>query len=550
MPSGGLIYPGIQGTISWSFTLSQGINPSTGFIEIPAGRGLPREEGDLTLWYQDQRITLRNCRIGNAAYSSSRGGKKITLQILDRRWKWQFGRISGLYNRRRPDETIDPETEATPQELAEKLLRAMGESTFSVSALPNFSRPEIDWAAANPAQELLKLCEGLGCRIVLGLDDVVRIVRQGQGLSLPSGGTLSRGDGIDPNERPDALVCIGSPTRYQCRLLLEAVGLDVDEVIVPIDNLTYRPDGGWEKEWPEVMAGVSDREITLRDGTKTTPRKLALQTVFRWYRVLNGQSIPELKPDRQIFREDVIPLPTTLVDTYEDAEGVKREKPAYVIGEAWYDELDTYENTAIGTRINLPFSINSERAVVEFSKPLVTLDVEAGESLPARIELVAAVAVNDPETRQPQRYERTRPLTSAGAGSKIVRPIIREEIRQTFVASYDDSGRVSEVTENTKDIEKEADYYLDGIVAEYTSPVTDDRTYPGILPIPVDGAIEQVTWNYSGQWTTRASRGTEHNLARPTYKQFVAMQEMSEAAREQSRAESLRARRAERRAVK
>lgn len=240
-----LRFPGINGVVRWTFTLSHGISPSVCSVDIVPQATLPAEMGTLQILFGSVRMQFRDCLIDSAKVRRSGAGQIIGLAILDRRWKWKFGEISGRYNLRLKDGKVDPATEKTPHQLATLLFQAMGESSFSVGELPNTSRPEVEWSYANPAHELAALAESLGCRVVLGIDNRVSLRRIGTGALLPDVGAQRSEDfGFDPPTRPDSLKLIGGPTRFQTKFRLEAVGEDSDGSIRPIDQLTYKPTAG------------------------------------------------------------------------------------------------------------------------------------------------------------------------------------------------------------------------------------------------------------------------------------------------------------------
>ena len=70
------------------------------------------------------------------------------VSLLDRRWKWAFGQVWGEFNIRDDGELLVSAFERTPQELAEYLLIAAGESLYDVSQLPNDTRPHVEWVGA------------------------------------------------------------------------------------------------------------------------------------------------------------------------------------------------------------------------------------------------------------------------------------------------------------------------------------------------------------------------------------------------------------------
>ena len=99
------------------------------------------------------------------------------------------------------------------------------------------------------SEALSQLCDNLGYRIVLGLDNEVRIERLGQGSTLPNTPDISSGGvTVNPPDVPDRITIIGSePDQFEWDFELEAVGLDVGDVLVPIDKLSYAPEAGWTK---------------------------------------------------------------------------------------------------------------------------------------------------------------------------------------------------------------------------------------------------------------------------------------------------------------
>jgi hypothetical protein len=170
-PQGLISYPGLQTFTKAEYVLSQGISPGKCTIELPQELvdGL-EATGDLTITYADQTITLPNCLLDSAHIDQGEKGYIARVTILDRRWQWKFGYISGHYNIRMPggananegfnssgsngggNNKIRAGTEQAPQDLATLCLQAMGEQNYDVSALPNDPRPEIDWSWHNPAE--------------------------------------------------------------------------------------------------------------------------------------------------------------------------------------------------------------------------------------------------------------------------------------------------------------------------------------------------------------------------------------------------------------
>lgn len=532
-------FTGIDTILAAQFTLSQGVSPGTGILEIlPQQREIPYI-GDLTFICGRDLLTLKNIRIGEAIYNTGRGGRTISLPLLDDRWRWKFGIISGRYNVRKADGSVEAYSEKSPQELARILLEEMRVTKFNVFALPNFARPFVDWEAETPAMALQNLCSSLGCRIAYDpTDGSVNIVTQGEGGELPGilAYELQDGSGIDPQERPDKLVFYAGYTQHQVRLPLEAVGLDVSGEIKPVEALSYRAPQGWGQTHPS-MTEIPDSPISLASGAKVSQRELALQSVWRWYRVKEEIEVylTTLKEGpTTVNRRDIIVL-NQLAETYTDpVTNVKKPKPAQVYGTFWHEGRPDYANCPAGTKLELDFSVNTEQQLVQISQQLTKKPEEDGTIEPAELYLEAAILVRDENTNAIRRYTKDfRPKGNSFNAQD--QPVKVEDVFLTIVHQYDgvdDSSGVDNLVINRKEVEDQADYYLRAAAKDYETPTTRDKIYCTIVPIQIDGAIQQVSWSFgtSGA-TTRASRGTEHDLAIPSYRERQLMLANMEAAK-------------------
>jgi hypothetical protein len=371
----------------------------------------------------------------------------------------------------------------------------------------------------------------LNCRVVLRLDNRARIVRKNSGASLPAGPLrITVISQIEPPERPDILRVVGARVKRQVRIPLEAVGHDIDGKVKPIDELLQRPSGGWMNEWPD-MPSISDKKFTLPGGARTSPLDLYRQSVYRWYRVKDeGIKIPDLNksdPDigEEVKRWQILPLGSSLVEEYADSEGRKHPLPAYVIGDWWgYLTEEDIEKNHVNERVRVSFSIDAERGIVQFSEPLYRI-AEGRDSLePAKLFLCVAVEVKHPETRAPERYVKDLRLSRSSTGERA-HALRREDIQLNYRAEYTEDDEVSGNVDNVTEADKLADFYLSTAVQEYLTYPADTAPYVGIQRIDPDGAIEQVTWSVvMGQGaSTEASRGFEHNLNVPSYKQAQEM---------------------------
>src|SRR5581483_10810005 len=219
-------FPGVGSVKSADYTMSHGITPGVCTLVCAPQAGLEAVVGPLVFTFGRAAVTLPDCKIESHVYEQGAAGQLWHLTIHDRRWKWQYGEISGSYNLRAEDGSLDPDRAKAPQDLAKLCLAEMGETAADVSAMPNYTRPLVEWDRTNPAQALAALADEAGCRVVLGLDNVVRVV--------PTGVVREQSPTIKIPDVPRALVVSCGKTRYQCDFGLQAVGLELDGTIVPI----------------------------------------------------------------------------------------------------------------------------------------------------------------------------------------------------------------------------------------------------------------------------------------------------------------------------
>ena len=510
-----LRFPGVQQVMRWSYTMSHGITPGVCTIDIVPQFGVPAEVGTLQVLFGSVRLQFPGFVVDAARVRRSTSGMVVGLTLLDRRWKWKYGTISGRYNLRTSTGDLDRDTEKSPQELAALLLQALGEAGFSVSELPNVARPEVDWDLANPAGVLAALCEQLGCRVVLGLDNRVHLCRTGVGALLPAidaQRTVSLG--IDPPERPDSLLFVGGPSRWQTQFRLEAVGEDSDGTVRPIDELDYAPEEGWTTEPWIGFPNIDDAENRAR----------ATRSVYRWYRILCTAPAEEagifLLPGRHGQVEElwqVLPLENRLIDTEAGPDGIDRPQAPYIEG-TWWDEGADGENLE-PRRFEGQFTLDTARGIVRFREPMVRRDPDDDTIHPAELYLTVAHPLHEQATRAEVRcwLERRMPGAPLGTGAQVVR---RDDVVETFITRYSPDHQPTDVESNTIDVEREANAALDAALAQFQVLATADVEYAGIVPIPLDGAIQQVVWSGSPQGAvTRASRNQEFSIMVPSWKE-------------------------------
>lgn len=105
----------------------------------------------------------------------------------------------------------------------------------------------------------------------------------------------------------------------------------------------------------------------------------------------------------------------------------------------------------------------------------------------------------------------------------------RDELAYQIICTYDDKttskNNIDGITDNLANIELEGDLAIAGAAVQYEIGVPQSRTYAGLLRVPLDGAIQQVSWSVgpSGA-TTQVSRNSEHEYRLPSYQQRLQAQ--------------------------
>ncbi len=339
--------------ISLDARLRRGTSPGTFRIRLPHDSDLVVDANDLVFASDGGPITFRGCvpDLSTLRTEHRDGKREWVLTLRDRRATWPGYRISGRYNRRYRDNSIDGGTEMNAESIAALAMASVEESGLS-SILPE-TYPGIDWNDTPSDQainELLKFLPGHVCRDV---DDKysIRTTDQGDGMSTDW-----------PAIIPDFLATIeGGPKkiRVKCNktwfgaaMRLQAVGLDTDYTYKPIDQLSYTPANGWEHEWPTLFSGVQQFN-----------RMRAFETVFRCYQVVAPQNLPF---NESVYISDLSDLE---LDTHRVTFGASEPAPAYVTG-TYYPWGDHPYNVADCPLVCCDFTIDKPNRLIRFEYPI------------------------------------------------------------------------------------------------------------------------------------------------------------------------------------
>lgn len=532
---------GINDFVSASMTFTPGVGPNVCTLTIPPqDPGSIFGVGDLVWQFNGSTWTFRRCRLQSIQQRLSEKGIVWDLSILDRRWIWsECGKISGYYNARQGEKMV-PGTEKDPQELARLCFKALGERRYDVSGLPIGARPEIDWDFIRPAEALGRLCDGLGCQVVLGLDDVPRIVRKYVGAQLPIPNVMSGDVVMSPPDPPDKISVVCARTRYQADLQLEPVGLETDYSIKPIDDLSYKPAQGWEYADIQEFSGIANEHH----------QKLALQSVYRWFRVVTPFTLPGLSESIDDVRR-VLPLGNEQVEKWE-YRGRRVPLPAWVYGRFYDGNADTTNKLAqvAPQNPNLPlsgdriwthgFSIDAETGIVQLSEPAYLnvpdgnnatvngrpVDILMGQLTP-ELMLRTTVSLRDSETWGWQRKTYDRRFSGQSSAPGQTRYYRHDDLVHEIYTRYTMGRGI--VEDNKSTLQPAANYYLDAHAIEYNPEESATIQYAGLIPIQPDGAIWQVAWTIQGGiGTTTATRNHEELSLSLSYTEKRFLQKLAE----------------------
>ncbi len=539
-------YPGVtdKTLVSGQFTFSHGITPSVCEI-VTAHEPSPKQNGTLII-SQDGRIvqTMVNCQVDTVDTIMDPEGYTIyRTRIMDRRFLWRLcGGLSGFYNVRWDQDEIRPGTEKKVVDLASLCLIEMKETGYDVSALKDIQTfPDISWDCDNPSEQLARICDIAKCFIVLRNNRVV-ICKKGVGATLPTGDISEGSISVDPPDPPAEVRIVFARNRWQHDFDLEAVCLQKDGKIEPIDNALYIPTTTDNiRTW-----GYCDHEHFMDVGDLQS-RSLAQESIFRWYRVVTPTTLPGNLPNLPGVAagkgfgvpvnslEELLPLENSQIENVTHVfpgNGLKQlvPLPPWVWGEFYngaealtleelHPKFDPVEKPAGFYRLG--FSVDTQLGLVKFSNPVFIYeadphhpDVPGMWKVPARLKLRIACGRRSAADLSWMRDSVGRKMNSQRSG--YIQYIKRDDlIREQFKTAKEPRQN----KDNMAKLEKQANYYLDAIAAEYQTKLSGSITYPGFIKIDLDGAVQQVSWviDSNGYAYTRASRNKEEGYATANY---------------------------------
>jgi len=536
-PPQGLVQFGpLTDFVSASFTLTQGTTPSTCVIDVAPFDFLLPPIAELRFSFGSVLLRFPGAAVDKIEPVGDASGLIMwRITILDRRWAWRdFGTISGRYNAD-PDQQDQGAkyVEKTLRELLRLCLDALGETDAIIAgSLANQEiLPSVDWDYELPAKALADLCERSGNIVTIGLDNIVRVFPRGAGASLPTADLIESQLTVDAPEAPSRIIIVGLPDRYQFDFILDPVGRELDGTIKPINELSYAPRVNNVVDW-------SENDPFLHSRVPVGSRKLAQETVWKWYRIRPGFTLPG--PDAITVNErSEIALLNEQVEKQIDSEGREIRRPAWVFGR-WSPIDDNLDPAAqvVQRLSNQPgsvydgsFSIDAANYLVKFSDPIFrwSKTKEVGGASPATgfyvyapdIRLRTSMHYNKGGFEGVKRTEFCEDKIIGGTTNRLAfRPwtrfVISEDIGREIYFDYEANRLEDNEAEQLELAEDEWQVVVD----EYaTLTNAQSASYAGLVPIACDGAIAQVTFDIDAQGFTRTriSRNREELFTAPSY---------------------------------
>lgn len=480
-------YPGLQIT-RCDFLFTHGIDPSVavvhGIATVP-----PTATGDLVFMNFGQPImTFRQCALDPTTVSNPlvRRGFRMRFNICDRRWTWRHKLVSGRYNVRATDATIIPSTKKTYREILEILLKALGETNFTIK-IPNedLEPPETIWYEQRADLQLAWLCDRIGCLITLGLDDVVSIIPNGEGPTYPANG-LEFSSILDttPSAWPKKVYATYAPTRFQMKIKLEAVGLDRDGSVKPINSLSYSP-GNWSLQVPGIYNDVASED----------DRELARETVYRWYRIKEFAGAGIKLPKREYGISSI----NDIVLLNEVVKKTSNEYPRrpYLEGRFFNSDLTGLnEQEGEFSYWDDEFELDLEQGIVKFPYPVFKVS-DVGHHDPAELYLTCAFnARKNPTSGLWGRNVEYVMASSPGAEGNIVQ-VEEPDVFHYVIQEYTDDSP-TKVVENLNLINEQGDMLARSYAKHWEAIPQMSVQWNGIIPYPVTGNIHQMRWRIGG----------------------------------------------------
>lgn len=553
-----VVWPRITGFKSFSYTCSHGISPGVASLTIPVQR-LQEVPRNANLLFGDTKnmVRLHDCLIDRWSFPTAGGEKTVTLSILDCRWRWQYGVVSGSFNERDNHGRTKPAFRKSPLDL---LRYAFSRIPFKPQKLvirglnqpkdPN-TWPAVVWRQENAARAFASLADQFGLRVVYQpVRNQVLLTPIGVGVAPPRRDWISRQDGATPQNYPNILTASTDENYRQVAFALEAVGLDVDGSVHPINDLTYCPEEGWSSVNPPVWARVVRRvgeERRLRRKNKLhkddgAVRALAVESVYRWYRLTTQDPADFRKPLKvpgygEVKSIDDVLLAQGILDHSLDEKTLTIHPPE-VYGSYFYGGNAGGINSAQDQPILVPFVVDAERRLIRFDRPVCRVNNKGdsggiiGYAKDGFKKADTSVATGSHNSALPVllisarfRHRFTHEIQPAVSRLRLSKGTMEQVshppgLMYVEIAEYDNATwKVKQREDNLESFARHAMWAMRAKASEWEYKQTAGVSHAGTLFIDPDGLIHQVTWTVGGGTPigTQYSLNSEHAWYQSSY---------------------------------
>jgi len=479
-------FPGISDPIRLCATRTVGMSPPGVALLWAPPQAVSSSIGNLTFGINETDITWTDALIDSSNTQATMQGQFQLFVIHDRRWRHQKHHVTGAFNIREDDSSIDPSTEKTLPELVQWLFLQINESV-DVSAIDSTEKPHVSWDRESFPHAVDDLLESRGYVATLTTSNVYKIYKVGVGASFYDDGDLVYlSNSVDPPELPYKLTGVCARTRIQSKLKCRPVGLDNDRSVKPVDDLSYKPAGGWDNVDMETFASITD----------PIDRELALQSVGRWYMIesqADGTHTGGEYSMDSIRRE--IPVREDLVESNINPFVHEFSNKAFVEANYFDDFTNppTGENNPDFTLVqDVNWQILTDVGMVVFDSPIRYAEgsIDSRVMKFAEVYLTTSYSPTDSTLNLKDRYEVDRFL--GGTGKDILQ---MTSLRRTLICNYgEDHITISSITDNYATIDSQANILLSHAVNRYATLNGQTLKYRGIKNYNVDGIVRQVIW--------------------------------------------------------
>jgi hypothetical protein len=176
------------------------------------------------------------------------------------------------------------------------------------------------------------------------------------------------------------------------------------------------------------------------------------------------------------------------------------------------------KNTKASDQIFVDFSVDPENQLVIFANHVFKVD--GNRYLPSVPVLQTGVMIRNANSNALEAFVAGKTLGGV-TDNTLTAVRTYSDVQYNVIGQYSDQHNITGLVLNDQfqiDAQKRASYYVEGLAAQFITSAALTRDYNGIMPLQLDGAISQITWEVGGNGAlTTASRNTEHSIWVPPY---------------------------------